>query len=138
VLGDQLVCEQEGMNWHIPSWRDSLILDPLPEQQAATVWMSGGPYSHLKDPLGVGVGKNFTSAQKRNIIKANKERNGGVVRSDLSGEELILPQKSQRGVTPPDNEWQIDHIIPKDQGGTNSYSNAQVLSRKENRAKWNK
>jgi RHS repeat-associated protein len=49
VLGDQLVCEQEGMNWHIPSWRDSLILDPLPEQQAATVWTSS---TTLKNRLG--------------------------------------------------------------------------------------
>lgn len=43
-----------------------------------------------------------------------------------------------KGVTPPQNEWQIDHIIPKDAGGTNSYGNAQVLSRIENRMKWNK
>lgn len=56
----------------------------------------------------------------------------------MSGEELVKPSKSKKGVTPPENEWQIDHIDPKDNGGSNSYSNAQVLSRKENRAKWNK
>lgn len=41
-----------------------------------------------------------------------------------------------KGVTPPANEWRIDHIIPKSAGGTNSFSNAQVLSRAENRIKW--
>lgn len=56
----------------------------------------------------------------------------------MSGQVLIKPSKSQKGVTPPDNEWQIDHIKARSKGGSNSYSNAQVLSRKENRLKSNK
>jgi len=95
-------------------------------------------YSHLEDPVNVGAGQDFTAIQKRTIIEENMNRNGGVVRSDLSGEELVKPSKSQRGVTPPKNEWQIDHIDTKVNGGSNSYSNAQVLSREENRNKWYK
>ncbi|MBN1765676.1 MAG: hypothetical protein JW860_10495 [Sedimentisphaerales bacterium] len=102
------------------------------------------PYAHIKDPSSVGPGKNFTQAQKRNIIQENINRNNGVLRSDLSGEQLVLPKKSQIGVTPPLNEAQIDHIVPRKpilpniEQGTNSYKNAQVLSRIENRIKSNK
>jgi len=96
-----------------------------------------GPYSHLADPPGIEAGKNFSPKQKEDILTENRSRNGGVVRSDLSGTELVQPQKSMRGVTPDPNEWQIDHKVPKDKGGNNSYANAQVLSRQENRAKSN-
>ena len=96
------------------------------------------PYSHLEDPPGVAPGKDFTAKQKTKIIRENKIKNGGVVKSDLSGQKLSKPQKSQKGVSPSPREYQVDHIVPKSKGGTNSYSNAQVLSRQENRIKWDK
>ena len=95
-----------------------------------------GPYSYLSDPEDVGPGKDFSKSQKSTIIQEKMNRNGGVVRSDLSGTALVRPEKNQKGIVPNPNEWQIDHIIPKRAGGTNSYSNVQVLSRYENRLKW--
>jgi RHS repeat-associated protein len=86
----------------------------------------------------IGPGRDFTPAQKREILKANRERNGGELRSDKSGAALVPSLKSQKGVTPASNEAQVDHKIPKSRGGTNDPSNAMVLSRKENRDKWDK
>jgi hypothetical protein len=92
-------------------------------------------YSSIKNPPNVGPGKDFTLRQKQEALELNKAANGGIVKSDASGTTLVQPQKSQRGVTPDPNEWQFDHFVPKNCGGTNCSSNLQILSRQENRIK---
>ncbi|MCA4806539.1 hypothetical protein [Myroides odoratimimus] len=55
---------------------------------------------------------------------------------DMDGTILEPAQKSQRGVTPSKHEVQLDHIEAKSKGGQNSGKNAQVVSREQNRNKW--
>ncbi|AOH55141.1 hypothetical protein ABE28_012350 [Peribacillus muralis] len=56
----------------------------------------------------------------------------------MSGQLCYKAKKSKKGVKPNSNEYQIDHVFPKKKGGTNSFKNAQVLTRKENRDKSDK
>ncbi|WP_444458794.1 HNH endonuclease domain-containing protein [Ruminococcus bicirculans (ex Wegman et al. 2014)] len=56
----------------------------------------------------------------------------------MSGKELVPTTQSKLNVTPDPLEVQIDHIKPRSIGESNSYSNAQVLSREENFFKSNK
>lgn len=51
-----------------------------------------------------GPGKEFTPVQKNKIIEENSKKNNGVIKSDLSGIECVKPSKSQKGITPPENE----------------------------------
>lgn len=65
------------------------------------VWVHNEcPYGNLSDNKSVGEGKKFTPAQKKAIIQENMNRNGGIVKSDQSGEVLVRPKKSQKGITP--------------------------------------
>ena len=99
---------------------------------------AGGPYADIPNDPSVGPGKAFTAAQKDAFLNANQLRNGGVLRSDLSGQILFMPKQHTSGYTPPNNEAQIDHITPRSTGGENNSANAQVLSRQENLLKSNK
>ncbi|ESY25573.1 hypothetical protein [Mesorhizobium sp. LNJC394B00] len=102
------------------------------------------PYAHLEDPPNVAPGKDFTRAQKFKMAEENRKWNRGVLRDDEDGQELIPPQKSKKGVTPPPNEAQFDHINPLNPAdptkspGTNSYRNASLAARRRNRKKTNK
>ena len=122
-------------------WRTQNRLNAQREAGAGKSGSETGPYAYLEDEPTVGAGKDFTAAQKQKMLEENMKRNGGVVKSDNPNDYydvLTKPKKSMKGVTPEPNEWQFDHIKPKDQGGTNSYSNCQIVSRKYNREKWNK
>ncbi|WP_192900552.1 MULTISPECIES: hypothetical protein [Mesorhizobium] len=99
------------------------------------------PYAHLEDPPNVAPGQDFTRAQKLKMAEENRKWNGGFLRDDEDGQELIPAKKSERGVKPPPNEAQFDHIDPLNPAdpnkhqGTNSYSNASLASRRRNRKK---
>ncbi|MEZ2329965.1 hypothetical protein AB6802_09590 [Mesorhizobium sp. RCC_202] len=111
---------------------------------ASTDEVIARPYSHLKDPPTVGPGKDFTRVQKVKMAEENMRRNDGVLRDDEDGLELVPGKKSKKGVTPPKNEAQFDHIDPVSPAdrsktpGTNSYSNARIVAGTRNRKKSNK
>ena len=83
------------------------------------------------------AGKNFTPKGKREVVDANRQRNGGQTVCEDCNTTTVPSQRSQRGVTPPGNETQVDHIYPKSRGGDGSPSNGQVLCRDCNRTKGN-
>ncbi|MDG4769665.1 polymorphic toxin-type HINT domain-containing protein [Solwaraspora sp. WMMD792] len=80
-------------------------------------------------------GKDFTPAEKRAVWDENGNSYGVNV-CERCGVEVSKPRKSERGVTPPTNEGQVDHIVPKSRGGSGDRSNGQLLCRLCNREKW--
>ena len=91
-----------------------------------------GPYSGLDcwDEWGMASRfKEFTSEQIAILIEANKNRNGGKLKSDAADD---YPGKALSVVPGRLNSVECDHVIPKSQGGANHWWNARLISRKLN------
>jgi RHS repeat-associated protein len=86
------------------------------------------------DPLGLA---KFTP-KKKALILAENEQFHGQHTCEKCKCALVRPKKSMSGETPPQNEWQIDHIDPESSGGPATEINGQVLCRQCNREDWDK
>jgi hypothetical protein len=93
-----------------------------------------GNLSEQHPNVKIGEGKNFSKVQRNSIYNENARRNGGVIRDDVSGKQLV--RQTGKG-TKPLNGAEIDHIIPKSRGGSNSFSNARITNWETNLAKTN-
>ena len=78
-----------------------------------------------------GAGKDYTYAQRRNILDENMVHNHGVIQCEETGTLLVREAGHW-------NTAEIDHIVPKSKGGTNHYSNARVVCRSTNRSRGNR
>jgi hypothetical protein len=104
---------------------------PNPRTHPGSHVSGSGPYSHLPDHPSVGAGKDFTATQRKKILNANASRNGGRLRSDVTGRFLSRSPGSP-------NSAQVDHIKPQSRGGSNSNKNAQVVEAHWNQSKGNR
>ncbi len=75
------------------------------------------------------TGMPFTRKGKVAVKKENAEKNDGKNRCESCGVETAPGQQHQKGVTPPKNEAQVDHVIPRAKGGEGDPDNGQVLCR---------
>jgi 5-methylcytosine-specific restriction endonuclease McrA len=83
-------------------------------------------------------GKSFTKQQKQVIKQKNAQEHEGKNRCEHCDVETVPAKKHEKGVTPPPNETQVDHKVPKSKGGAGEVDNGQVLCRDCNLKKGNK
>ncbi|GIM58932.1 hypothetical protein CAPN007_11400 [Capnocytophaga canimorsus] len=112
-------------------------ISPLKVGDRYPQWKGSVDYSDIKNTRNPGQ-KPFSKKQKEQIYQKNKEANNGHLVSDLDGTILEPSKKSQKGITPSKYEAQVDHKQAQSKGGKNTGDNAQVLSREQNRKKWDK
>ncbi|WP_375771808.1 HNH endonuclease [Archangium gephyra] len=71
----------------------------------------------------------FTKKGKSIVKDDNAKQNDGKILCENCKVETVPGEKHVKDVTPPSNEAQVDHIIPKAKGGKGDPSNGQVLCR---------
>lgn len=86
----------------------------------------------------VRAGKAFTKQQKEVVKQKNAQVNEGKTRCENCDVETVPARKHEKGVTPPLNETQVDHKLPKSKGGAGEVENGQVLCWDCNLKKGNK
>lgn len=70
------------------------------------------------------------------VLQRNASRQvDGIARCTNCDVKLVKPKKSQRGVTPPKNEAQVNHIERRRNGGSGTVENSDAQCRGCNRAR---
>ncbi|WP_082175172.1 HNH endonuclease [Archangium gephyra] len=114
-------------------------LAPAPAQVREVAALSPGSPVEMGDPgtsptVEAIAGKDrtsrlFTKKGKSLVKDANAKQNDGKILCENCKVETVPGEKHVKDVTPPSNEAQVDHIIPKAKGGKGEPSNGQVLCR---------
>jgi RHS repeat-associated protein len=99
---------------------------------AGTTWDGPVEYSSVPNSRNTGPGRSFSQSHKGKLRDANMDANNGYLRSDQDGSFLDMPTQSKKGVPANMNQAEVDHIVPKAGQGSNSSSNAQILSKEQN------
>jgi RHS repeat-associated protein len=149
VLALTIIANSHGItptiNVNVPTSPSSQIVQtvsfPIPTSQFVqttpfTTFTSQIPIYNFASPT-YGPGKDFSPTTKKDAIEKNAAANDGQTTCTNCGESTVPAQKGQKGVSPPGNETNVDHKIPKSRGGTNDPSNADVLCRDCNLLKGN-
>ena len=71
----------------------------------------------------------FTKKGKSLVKDANAKQNDGKILCENCKVETVPGEKHVKDVSPPPNEAQVDHIVPKAKGGKGDPANGQVLCR---------
>ncbi len=79
-------------------------------------------------------GMPFTKAGKESVVNVNKAKNKGKTICDTCGKGTIPAKKDVKGVAPPKNRTEIDHIDKRRNGGSGTPDNGRVRCRGCNNA----